>query len=74
MPKRMLALANSLHTAPCYIADCFGVSPALVERLLASRGQYCRDGEGIYDCVARHYGESAARECEACIDIFPWEE
>lgn len=58
------ALAEIFRTAPCNIADAFGIQPAFVERLMARRGQYALDGgESLIDAVRKWYGDKAARLC-----------
>lgn len=59
---RLAALAKQMRTAPCKIADIFGVNPIFVEKLLASRGFRCKDGESLQQLVARVYGEHVASE------------
>ena len=68
------ALARRMHTAPCYIADAFGVNPIFVEQLLAMRGHRCADGESLFDLVARVYGSDVAKEMDRLIEKEAWEE
>ena len=57
-------LAKELRTAPCYVADDFGISPERIERLMYERRQYEPSGDGaLIDAVRRHYGERAADLC-----------
>lgn len=72
--RRIMALADAMHTAPCKIADAFGANPFFAERLLHSRGQRCLDGETLLDCIARHYGNAVAREFNECISVDSWED
>lgn len=58
---KIRAIASALRTAPCYVADCFGLSPVLVEQLLHARGQYSdSSGSSLLYAVRLHYGDSAA--------------
>lgn len=59
---RLLALADRMGTAPCKIADFFGINPFYIERLLAMRGHRCVDGETLCDLVSRIYGADCAKE------------
>lgn len=70
--KNIIDLAKSLRTAPMFIADFWGVSPVLVERLLQSRNEIAPD-ESIYDAVSRHYGAKVADKCSELIDEIPFE-
>ena len=59
---RLLALADRMGTAPCKIADFFGINPIYIERLLAMRGHRCVDGEALCDLVSRIYGADCAKK------------
>lgn len=72
--RRITALADAMHTAPCKIADAFGANPFFAERLLHSRGQRCLDGETLLECIACHYGDDVAREFNECISVDAWED
>lgn len=58
-------LAKVMNTAPCYVADMFGVSPERIERLMYDRGQYQPFGDvALIDAIRRHYGQHAADLCK----------
>lgn len=57
-------LASAFKTAPCYIADAFGVSPERIERLMYMRGQFEPFGQvALIDAIRTHYGQHAADLC-----------
>ena len=65
-------LASLLRTSPSHIADFFGVSPDLVERLLQSRGEIV-EGQSLQDAVEIHYGCDVARKCLELCGVCPFE-
>ncbi len=63
-PEIIRQLAVLFNTAPCYIADIFGVSPERIERLMYSRGQYKPSSNiALIDAIRMHYGQTAADLC-----------
>lgn len=64
---RLYGISRILRTAPCDIADVFGVCPQRLERLLTIRG-WLRDGESIRECLERIYGNEFADIVEKAID------
>lgn len=68
---------KALGTVPAKIADAFAIAffyrwsvdPVKVEKLLASRKQFVKEGESIKDAVAKFYGKDAAEAVERAIDI-----
>ena len=69
---RLSALAAQLNTAPCFIADDFGVNPFYIEKLLAKRGYRCADGEMLFELVSRIYGAKCAQEMQDLIGKEPY--
>lgn len=63
---KVMEAATALSTAPCFIADIFGVSPMLVERLLRRRNHW-KDNLSISENVERFYGRGAVLALKAAI-------
>ena len=54
--ERVQRVAKALGTAPCNVADMFGLSPVLLERWLAKRGIFVREGDSLAGVLKRRFG------------------
>ena len=61
---RIHELAKEMRTAPCYVADAFGVSPERIELLMYNRCEYEPFGNvALIEAIREHYGQRAADLC-----------
>jgi len=67
---QFIRLAKLMNTSPSCVADVFGVSPTMVERLLKSRSQL-EEELCLYECVEKYYGKEAMKLCHDLVCVYP---